>query len=152
METEKRLPSRGRRRRGGAVVEAAAILPLLLLFFFGILEYSRWLMTIQTVHNAVVQGAEYAAKHTDPIVLGGTTYQPTDYSKVITQYLAGLSLQNQAISIYQSDALGNNLGVWTGADRDVRLRADYRQLHLHAGEAAGLYQPYSRLVQVRQGK
>jgi Flp pilus assembly protein TadG len=115
MGKEKRLPPRGRRRKGGAVVEAAMILPLLLMFFFGILEYSRWLMTIQTVHNAVVQGAEYAAKHTDPIVLGGTTYQPTDYSAVITQYMAGLTLQNQVVSIYQSDAMGNNLGVWTGA-------------------------------------
>jgi hypothetical protein len=110
-----RLPRRGRRRKGGAVVEAAMLLPLLLMFYFGILEYSRWLMTIQTVHNAVVQGAEFAAKHTDPIVLGGVTYQPTDVNTVITAYMAGLTLQNQSIQIYQSDAVGNNLGGWTGA-------------------------------------
>jgi hypothetical protein len=104
-----------RRRKGGAVVEAAMILPLLLMFYFGILEYSRWLMTMQLVHNAVCQAAEYAAKHTDPIVLGGITYQPNDYSAVLTARMAGFSLQNQAVSIYQSDALGNNLGTWTGA-------------------------------------
>ena len=115
MRKEQRLRSRGRRRKGGAVVEAAMILPLLLMFYFGILEYSRWLMTVQLVHNAVAQGAEYAAKHTDPIVLGGTTYQPTDVNAVITQYMAGFSLQNQSIQIYLSDAVGNNLGGWTGA-------------------------------------
>jgi len=112
---DERLRPRGRRRRGHTMVEAAILLPLVLTFYFGILEYSRWLMTMQLVHNAVVQGAEYAAKHTDPIVLGGTTYQPTDVNTVITQYMAGLTLQNQVIQIYQSDAVGNNLGVWTGA-------------------------------------
>jgi len=115
MRRQQRLRPRGGRRKGGAVVEAAMILPLLLMFYFGILEYSRWLMTVQLVHNAVVQGAEYAAKHTSPIVLGGTTYQPTDVNKVITAYLANFSLQSQNIQIYQSDAVGNNLGVWTGA-------------------------------------
>lgn len=104
-----------RRRKGGAVVEAAMILPLLLMFYFGILEYSRWLMTMQLVHNAVCQGAEFAAKHTNPIVLGGATYQPTDVNSVIAARMAGFSLQNQAIQIYLSDAVGNNLGTWTNA-------------------------------------
>ena len=106
---------RPRRRKGGAVVEAAMLLPLLLMFYFGILEYSRWLMTMNLVHNAVCQAAEFAAKHTDPIVLGGVTYQPTDVNSVITLRMAGFSLQNQAVQIYLSDALGNNLGTWTGA-------------------------------------
>ena len=109
------LRPRGRGRKGGAVVEAAMILPLLLMFYFGILEYSRWLMTVQLVHNAVSQGAEYAAKHTDPTIVGGTTYGNANSNvlAVITARLAGYSLQSQNIQIYQSDALGNNLGVWT---------------------------------------
>jgi hypothetical protein len=85
------------------------------MFYFGILEYSRWLMTMQLIHNAVCQGAEYAAKHTDPIVLGGTTYQTADVNAVITARMAGFSLQSQAIQIYLSDAVGNNLGTWTSA-------------------------------------
>jgi Flp pilus assembly protein TadG len=109
---------RDRRGRSGLVlVEAALVLPFVILVIVGILEYGRYLMTVNLFNNAVRQGAEYAAKHTDPIVLGGTTYNngTSDVVNVVNSYLAGQQLKSQNISVYLSDSVGNNLGTWTSA-------------------------------------
>src|SRR4029079_17974059 len=66
---------RSRRSRcGAAAVETALVLPLALLFLFGIIEYSRFVMTLQVVTNAAREGARYAVTHIEPIVIDGTTY------------------------------------------------------------------------------
>ena len=112
-------PRSGKRtRRAGAVlVEAAMVLPLVLLFILGLMEYSRYLMTLHVLTNAVTVGATYAARHTDPIYFNGTTYgnANSDVTTIVTNALAGQQLTGQTISVYESDALGNNLGTWTSA-------------------------------------
>jgi len=106
-----------RGRSGNVLVEAALVLPMVILVILGIMEYGRYLMTVNLFNNAVRQGAEYAAKHTDPIVLGGSTYgnATSNVVSVVNSYLAGQQLKSQNVNVFLSDAVGNNLGTWTTA-------------------------------------
>ena len=97
------------------------VLPLVLLFILGIFEYGRFLMTEHVFSNAVRAGAVYAAKHGSPIVIdnaSGTavTYgnASTNVTSAVTNALAGQQLNSQNISVFVSDALGNNVGTWPG--------------------------------------
>ena len=112
--------SRRTRRAGAVLVEAAIVLPLVILFILGLLEYSRYLMTLHVVTNAATVGATYAARHTDPIYFNGTTYgnATSNVTTIVTNALAGQQLAGQTISVFESDALGNNLGTWTSAQAD----------------------------------
>jgi Flp pilus assembly protein TadG len=113
----KQRSNKNMRRSGAVLVEAAMVLPMVLLFLLGIMEYGRYLMTLHLFTNAVTAGAAYAAKHTDAIYLNGSTYgnANSNVTTMVTNALAGQQLSGQAISVYQSDALGNNLGTWTSA-------------------------------------
>src|SRR5262245_9265167 len=104
-------------RRGAATVETALVLPLVLLFMFGIFEYGRYFMTMQLLNNAAREGARYAIVHLQPVTLGSTTYgnATSDVANVVNSVTAGVTLNNQNINVYASDAQGNNLGSWTGA-------------------------------------
>lgn len=103
------------RRRGSTIVQVALILPVSLLLLFGILEYCRYVMLLQVVTNAAREGCRYAVMHTDPVVLNGTTYgnSTANVTTVITNMMGGVTLANQSIQIYSSDASGHNLGTWT---------------------------------------
>ncbi len=105
------------RRKGAVVVEAALVLPLVFLFIFGIMEYSRYLMTLHVFTNAANAGATYAARHTSPVVINVTTFgnANSDVLNVVNNALAGQQLSGQNTSVYLSDAVGNNLGTWTNA-------------------------------------
>ncbi len=106
-----------RRRRGAAVVEAAMVLPVVLLFLMGILEYGRYVMTLQVLTNAAREGAHYALSHTEPVTLQGVTYgnSTSDVVNVVNNLSAGQSLSGQTVSVYASDAVGNSTGAWTDA-------------------------------------
>lgn len=109
--------SRPRPRRGSTVVETAIVLPLMLLFIFGIMEYGRYVLCLQTVTNAAREGCRYAVTHTQPVTLGGTTTGNaiSDVTNQVTQFLSGQQLTGQTVTVYQSDAQGNNIGAWNGA-------------------------------------
>ncbi len=94
------------------------MLPVVLMFLLGVMEFSRYFMTVQIFNNAARAGAEYASKHTDPIVISGTTYgnSTANVQNVVTSLLGGLSLQSQNINVYASDQYGNNIGTWTSAE------------------------------------
>ncbi len=102
-------------RRGATVVEAALLLPLVILFLLGILEYGRYVMTIQIMTNAAREGAHYALAHTEPVTLSGVTYgnSDADVNTIVNQYTGGQKLTGQTVQVYKSDSLGNNLGAWT---------------------------------------
>ena len=53
----RRRKNRLHRRRGTAAVEAALVLPITLLFMFGILEYGRYVMTLQILNSAACRGS-----------------------------------------------------------------------------------------------
>ena len=104
-------------RRAAVAVETAMVLPIVLLFLFGIFEYGRYFLTMQLLNNAAREGARYAITHLQPVVLGSTTYgnATSDVTNAVTAVTAGISLSGQTINVYASDAQGNNLGTWTGA-------------------------------------
>ena len=103
--------------RGTAAVEAALVLPITLLFLLGIVEYGRYVMTLQIMTNAARSGTRYALAHVSPVILNGVTYgnAVTDVQSVVNTALAGQALSNQNVQVFASDALGNNLGAWTSA-------------------------------------
>ena len=120
-----------RGRRGAAIVESALVLPLVIMFLFGILEYGRYVMTLQIVTNAAREGARYAVEHTTAITISGTTYNngTSDVTNVVNNAMAGQSLASQSVSVYMSDTLGNNLGTWTNAQAGNSICVmDHRQL------------------------
>jgi len=126
-----RRSSQARARRGGVVVEAAIVLPIVLMFLFGILEYGRFVMTMQIVTNAAREGAHYALAHTQPITIAGTTQgnATTDVTNAVNNAMGGQQLTGQTVSVYCSDSLGNNLGSWTSAQAGqsvcVRVTGNY---------------------------
>jgi Flp pilus assembly protein TadG len=101
-------------------MQGAMVLPLVIVFILGLREYSRYLMRPHVFTNAATVGATYAARPTDPIYFDGTTYgnATSNVTTVVTSAPAGQQLTGQNISVYESDALGNNLGTWTSAQAD----------------------------------
>lgn len=132
--TTRRVSSSRRARGGQALVEAAIVLPMVILFIFGLLEYGRFLMTLHLVNNAAREACRYAVAHTQPVVLGGTTYgnSTTDVTNTFSQYMAGQSLTSQSVTVYLSDTLGNSTGTWTNASAGqsicVRVTGNYSVL------------------------
>ena len=104
-------------RRGVAVMEAALVLPIVLIFLLGILEYGRYVMMQQGLTNAAREGARYALAHTEQVTLQGVTYgnATSDVQTIVNNACAGQKLTGQTVQVYESDSLGNNLGVWTNA-------------------------------------
>jgi Flp pilus assembly protein TadG len=82
----------GRRRTAAHLVEFAIVCPIFFLFLFGILEYSRYLMTQQVMVNAAREGARYAVVTTnDP------NANPTqDVQNWVYNYMAGQNVQLQS--------------------------------------------------------
>ena len=117
MELLRRTRLEKHSRRGVAVMEAALVLPIVLIFLLGILEYGRYVMTLQVLTNAAREGARYALAHTEPVTLQGVTYgnANSDVQTIVNNACAGQKLTGQTVQVYESDALGNNLGVWTNA-------------------------------------
>ncbi|MEX0978655.1 MAG: TadE family protein, partial [Pirellulales bacterium] len=122
---------RPKRRRGSAVVEAAVVLPIVFLFFFGILEYGRYVMTLQVLTNAAREGSRYALAHTEPVTIDSTTYgnATSDVTNIVNDFSGGQKLTGQTIQVYASDSFGNNQGLWTDAGVEesicVRISGNY---------------------------
>jgi Flp pilus assembly protein TadG len=113
----RRRLSRQPDRRGTAAVEAALVLPVTLLFLLGIVEYGRYVMTLQIMTNAARSGARYALTHVDSVTIAGVTYGNTtaNVQTIVTNALAGQSLASQSVQVFQSSTTGTNIGTWTSA-------------------------------------
>jgi hypothetical protein len=71
------------------VVELAIVCPIFFLFLFGILEYGRYVMTLQIVINAAREGARYAV-----VTTNDANASPTqDVQNWVNNYLAGQGVQ-----------------------------------------------------------
>ncbi len=107
---------------------------MVVIFLFGIMEYGRYVMTLQMMTNAAREGAHYALTHTQPVTIAGTTYgnATSDVTNIINKALVGHSLSGQNVQIYAADSLGNNAGLWTdtqvGQSVCVRITGNYRML------------------------
>jgi Flp pilus assembly protein TadG len=108
---------RGPRRLGAAAVEFAFVAPILFMLLLGILEYCRFLMTVQLMNNAAREGARYTVVNTTAAL---TTASIQTY---VDNYMAGqgtAQLVNYTpssnITVYQADPnTGANVGNWQNA-------------------------------------
>lgn len=108
------LKTRGEKRRGASLVEFAFIVPVLLLLLVGILEYSRFLFTVQVMNNAAREGARYVVVNTT------TTLTTTDIQNYVNTYMAGTGAQlsgysaTSNITVFQASATTglDNSGGW----------------------------------------
>jgi Flp pilus assembly protein TadG len=99
--------SRRAGRRGAVVVEVAAVLPLCLVLLLSTFDFGRLVMTQNLLNNAARAGARLAVTNT-------TTLATSDIQNCVTQCMAGQSLVNMSISVYQvNPSNGANLGTWT---------------------------------------
>jgi Flp pilus assembly protein TadG len=99
--------SRRVRRRGAVIVEAAIVLPVFFLLLLSIFDFGRLIMMQQLLENAARSGARLAVTNT-------STLATTDIQNCVTQSLAGQTLGNMTIQVYQVNATsGANLGTWT---------------------------------------
>jgi Flp pilus assembly protein TadG len=80
---------RGNRRTAAHLVEFAFVCPIFFLFLFGILEYGRFVMTLQIMTNAAREGARFAVVTTND----ASTSPTQDVQNYVNNYLAGQSVQ-----------------------------------------------------------
>jgi Flp pilus assembly protein TadG len=98
--------SRRGRRRGAAVVEAAIVLPLCILLLLSMLDFARLVMMEHLLNNAARAGARLA-------VTNASTLATSDIQNCVTERMAGQSLANMTIQVYQvNPASGADLGAW----------------------------------------
>jgi Flp pilus assembly protein TadG len=118
--------SQHNRRRAGVVVEMAVISVVCLTFMFAIFEYGRVVMMQQIMENASRAGARAAVVTATSYVTPATATANVD--AVINSQLAGVKLTKVAITLYQADDTGNNIGLWTstpfGQNIVVKIDAD----------------------------
>ena len=123
----RRPPAVRRSRRGAAAVEFAIVAIPLLLVLFGIYEFARYVMTLQTLENAAREGARFAVVN---------TYSPTVEADAIAEVrrrLAGVDVTAfgapASVSVYAADAAGNPVGppqnAPFGTPIGVRIRGTY---------------------------
>lgn len=99
----KRRPDR---RRGAVAVETAIVLPVFFLLLLSFFDFAQLIMMRQLLNNAARAGARLAVANT-------STLATTDIQNRVTQCMAGLSLTNMTIQVYQvNPSTGANLGAW----------------------------------------
>ncbi|MFQ3651203.1 MAG: TadE/TadG family type IV pilus assembly protein [Gemmataceae bacterium] len=122
-----------RRRTAATVVEAAFVLSICLLFLFGILEYGRFVMTLQVMENAAREGARFAVVNTNE----ATT---ADVIARVNQKMAGVqnSLTNYNVTVTgiilrpkPGETAGDLLPDWTNASTTDGIQV----------EVTGAFQP-----------
>lgn len=106
------------RRRAASLVEFAFVVPVLLLILMGILEYGRFLFTLQLVNNAAREGARYAVVNTNTDTTAGVQTYVDNYlaGQGGSQYVGYSASSN--ITVYKADpTTGANSGTaWTNAN------------------------------------
>jgi len=115
-------------RRGAAMVETAAVLSLFLLLLFGVMEYCRLIFMRQLIENATREGARFAVVNTnDPNLVADTQTS-------VNRAMAGMNngLNNYAVTVYQADSNGNNIGAASSAQFGqyicVQIDGDYNPI------------------------
>jgi Flp pilus assembly protein TadG len=97
-------------RRGAHLVEFAVVAPLTFLLLFGILEWSRYVMTINVTQNAVREGARYSLARTNTDQTGVT---PAMIQQDVANYLdsAGFQLTSTNIYVYKTNLQGQPIDL-----------------------------------------
>ena len=110
------------RRRGTYLVEFAFVGSMFFLFLFGIIEYARFVMTLEVLQSAAREGARYAVVHT-------YDKKTIDIQNLVDARLANLGTtftnynKTTSIQVYVADPVkgtpvdinGNPVNQWTKA-------------------------------------
>jgi Flp pilus assembly protein TadG len=104
-----------KQRRAAHLVEFAFVVPIFLLFIFGILEYSRYVMTLQVMTNAAREGARYAVVTTND----ANTSPTQDVQNWVLNYMAGQNVQLSGPAGAPFNALANIM-VYTADSTNVQ--------------------------------
>lgn len=96
------------RRTAAHAVEFAFVIPVVLLLLFGILEYCRYLMTLQVTDNAAREAARHALARTDTFQTGESTTSITNFAKDYAKS-CGMQLTGTAVKVYKSNKYGEPL-------------------------------------------
>jgi Flp pilus assembly protein TadG len=114
------------RRTAAHAVEFAVVIPVVLLVLFGILEYCRFLMTIQLTDNAVREGARHALARTDTFQTELTTAK---IQERVEEYmnLAGMQLDSPEVRVYKSNKYGQPLNADGTIVTDWKAAAEFDQ-------------------------
>jgi TadE-like protein len=91
-----RFRSSRRHSRGQALVEFAFVAPIFFLILYGIVEFGRYVYTVQVLNNAAREGARYAIVHgstalpkVGPTPVGITSDDPTgEYVRTVVKRFA----------------------------------------------------------------
>ncbi len=116
----------GHARAGRTAVETAIVIKLLLVLLLAIFEYGRLIMMDNLIDNAAREGARL-------VVVNPAATVPLTTAQIqatVTTYLAGQTVQNLVILVYQADSTtGANVGAWNtapvGSDIAVQVDFDY---------------------------
>jgi Flp pilus assembly protein TadG len=107
-------------------VEAAIVIQVLVVLILAVFEYGRLIMVKELADNAAREGARVAVVSTNS-ASGVTTSQ---IQSTVTGFLAGQTLNNLVVQVYQADpTTGNNIGSWNaapfGSDIAVQVDCDF---------------------------
>jgi Flp pilus assembly protein TadG len=115
-----------RKRSAATIVEAAFVLSICLLFLFGILEYGRFVMTLQVMENAAREGARYAVVNTNEAttadVIARVNQKMAGIQNGITNYnvtVTGIILRPKP-----GETAGEVLPDWTNASTTDGIRVE----------------------------
>jgi Flp pilus assembly protein TadG len=105
------------RRLAASVVEFAFVAPVFFLVLLGVLEYARFVFTLQLLNNSAREGARYALVNT-------TTVSTANVQSYVDTYMSGQGATqlvgyntSTSISVYRADpTTGQNTGLaWQNA-------------------------------------
>ena len=118
------------KRSGASAVEFAIVAIPLFMFLFGIYEYGRYVMALQTLENAAREGARFAVVNTfDDDVVANTEAEVRQRMAGVDESVFGAPA---TISVYHADASGNQLGsplnAAFGEYIGVRIQGEYRTM------------------------
>lgn len=89
-----------RKSRGQALAEFALVIPVFLLLLYGIIEFGRYVYTVQILNNAAREGARYAIVHgsgslnsSGPAESGTTSVDPSgeNVREVVRRFAVGVA-------------------------------------------------------------
>jgi Flp pilus assembly protein TadG len=106
-----------RKRSAATIVEAAFVLSICLFFLFGILEYGRFVMTLQVMENAAREGARYAVANTDQATTADVLARVNEKMAGVQNSMANYNVTVTGIILKPKagETAGDILPDWTNA-------------------------------------
>lgn len=115
-----------RKRNAATIVEAAFVLSICLMFLFGILEYGRFVMTLQVMENAAREGARFAVVNTNEATTADVIARVNQKMAGIQNSIVGYQVTVTGIILRPKpgEVAGDVLPDWTNASTTDGIRVE----------------------------